>query len=94
MAELIALNLLICLFGGYLCICRLRVIGPDTKTPIRVRYVMWFTLFAASGLSWLFDYPASLGQIVMALGVIADLALGFNAWKKGAPTYTRVTNAG
>ncbi len=90
MAELIVLNLLICSFGGYLCICRLRVIDSKTKTPIRVRYVMWFTLFAASGISWLFDIPASLGQIVMALGVIADLGLGFNAWRRGAPNYTRV----
>lgn len=89
MAELIVLNLLICSFGGYLCICRLRVIGPQTKTPIRVRYVMWFTLFAASGISWLFGIPATLGQIVMALGVIADLALGFNAWKNGQPGYAR-----
>ncbi len=50
---------------------------------------MWFTLFAASGISWLFDIPASLGQIVMALGVIADLGLGFSAWRSGAPSYTR-----
>lgn len=93
MESLILPNLLICFVGGYLCICRMRFISPATKKPIMIRYVMWLTAFGASGLSWLFGDPPSVFQLILGLCVIGDLALGFSAWRNGAPTYTRATNA-
>lgn len=94
MESLIIPNLFVCLIGGYLCICRMRFISSETKKPIMLRYVMWFTAFAASGLSWLFGFPPSLFQIIMALCVIGDFGLGFKAWRYGPPQYSKVTNAG
>ncbi len=69
--------------------CRIVHIDRKTKLAIRSRYVMWFLMFAASGFSFIFGVQPGLGQMLFGLAVIADLALGFGAWKNGAPSYTR-----
>jgi len=87
-SKLVIFNLLLCMLGGYLCICRMKSTSHQTKPVIIARYVMWFALLVASGLSWLYGVPANVFQILLGLGVVADLMLGFKAWQRGAPKYT------
>ena len=88
-SKLVIFNLLVCMLGGYLCICRMKSTSNKTKPVIIARYVMWFSLLCGSGISWLYGHPASLFQIFLGIGVVADLMLGFKAWRHGAPPYTR-----
>ena len=81
-------NLLTCLFGAWLCICRMSMMDSRTKRSIRAQYTMWFCLFATSGISWTYDEPATLVQLLMGAAVVAHLLLGIGAWRYGAPTYT------
>lgn len=89
MESLIIPNLLMCMFGGYLCICRMKFTSSRTKLPILVRYIMWFTAFVISGISWIWDANPTPLQIFLGACVIADLGLGFNAWKNGVPKYAQ-----
>ena len=82
-------NLVICLIGGYTCICRAIMMSKDdTKLAIRVQYVIWFGLFSASSISWTYGEPASVVQVIMSGAIVAHLLLGLEAWKNGAPAYT------
>lgn len=88
--ALILGNLATCLFGGWVCICRMGMMsGPTTKPAVRLQYIMLFLLFVVSGISWLFGDPATWTQWTMGAIVIAHLVTGWGAWKYGAPYYTR-----
>lgn len=81
-------NLVVCLVGAWLCVCRMAHMDSKTKLTIRVQYAVWFSLFACSGISWTYDEPASLTQLMMGSAVVVHLILGLGAWRYGAPTYT------
>lgn len=85
---LILANLSICLFGAWMCMCRMAFMDSRTKRTIRVQYAVWFCLFASSALSWTYDDPPTITQLFMGAAVVIHLLLGVGAWRHGAPTYT------
>lgn len=84
---IIALNLLACITGGFIVVCRLKFITPRTKESIRWHYVMWFTLFAWSGLSWTYGDIPGWAQLALSCGGLFQLILGSRPWKYGQPDY-------
>lgn len=85
---LILANLVVCGFGAWMCICRMSYMDSQTKRSIRSQYAVWFCLFAASAISWTYDEPATVTQLLMGCAVVIHLVLGIGAWRYGAPTYT------
>jgi hypothetical protein len=86
---LIATNLIVCLVGIAMCICRQGYMRKSTtKKIIRAQYSMWTGLFTASAISWTFGEPATVIQLCMSSAVLVHLVLGFEAWRWGAPSYT------
>lgn len=86
---LILANLGICLFGGYVCICRMgKMTGSETKPVIRAQYVLWMSLFVLSGISWTYESPANMAQLLVSSGMVGILALGVGAWRFGTPPHT------
>lgn len=87
-ALLIVSNLLLALFGGWLCICRMaKMRGSTTKGVIRLQYMMWFAGFAADGGSWLYYQPANIPQLLMTIIIVATLLMGVDAWRERVPDY-------
>lgn len=89
--EWILINLALCIAGGWTCICRMKLMGSQTKKQIRAQYVIWFVLFFVSGCSWTFGEPATPTQLLLGLGIITHITLGFSVWKNGAPAYATET---
>ncbi len=88
-SALIIANLFACLAGGFVCVCRMGAMpGADAKPSIRFQYFLWFTMFVASGISWLYGQPATIMQFVWSCAVLAYLVIGYGAWRHGAPSYT------
>lgn len=85
----VVMNLFICLIGGWVCVCRMAKMSMGTKRTIRTQYMLWFSLFVASAISWTYDEPANLTQIAMGLVVLTHLVLGASAWRLGPPAYAR-----
>lgn len=87
---LITLNLLLCMGGAFVCICRMGMMsGRHTKKVVRGQYVSLFMGFLVSGGSyWLFEAPANFAQIMFGAAVVSFLLLGWGVWKDGAPLYT------
>ncbi len=88
---LIALNGVACGIGIFICVCRMGLMkGEETKASVRWQYVVLFTSFVASAISWLWIEPPRPMQIVMGGAMVAYLLMGVDAWKHGeAPHYTR-----
>ena len=80
------LNLLTCLVGAGLSICRLVKMNSRVKMPLRVLATIQLVLFIASGISYTYDQPASFIQWLMGLGLISYLLLGVAPWKHGPPS--------
>lgn len=90
---LIAANMLLCASGWWLCLCRLVMMGSQTKFVIAAQYALWMACFTGSALSWTYGDPASVTQLLMGFVVVVYLMLGWHAWRYGAPRYT-VTEGG
>ena len=89
--NLVILNLVVALFGGCICVCRMGVMqGGKTKFAVVLQYNILFTALCASALSWAYGDPADVTQTVLTAAIVLHLVLGFPAWKRGAPAYTRV----
>lgn len=87
---MLGVNFLVCAVGAQVCICRMKDMSrSSTKLTIRLQYMLWFSYFCASAISWTYDEPASLTQTIMSACVLAQLMLGFSAWRFGPPSYTR-----
>jgi hypothetical protein len=84
---MVLLNLVTCLAGSYLCVCRMTHMNSHVKLPIRLGVTLQFALFAASGLSYTYNEPASFIQWMMGFGLICILLLGYGSWRHGAPAY-------
>lgn len=89
--SITAVNFVLCLFGGWICVCRMDKMTAATKPAIKFQYELLFTVFVASGISWTYSEPATFGQLLMTAAVVAQLALGFRAWRSGPPDYTART---
>jgi len=86
---MVGLNLIVCLVGIAVCLNRMgHMSRSTTKLSIRVQYASWVALFVASMISWTYDEPASLTQLVMTMAILGQLLLGTDAWKYGPPDYT------
>ena len=87
------LTILICAFGGYICICRALKMNSRTKLPIQFQCMVWFSMFAAAGISSIIDMVLGAETPVilpfMASGIVAHLLLGVPAWRHGAPDYAQ-----
>ena len=82
-------NFLLCLFGGFLCVCRMDMMTEeDAKTTIRWQYTIYLGIFVASAIGWAdTGVPPQWPQVVMTGGLAFNLLLGFDAWKNGLPYY-------
>lgn len=90
---LLLLNLVLCLFGAWVCICRIGAMtGSTTKRTIRIQYVMWLSLLLMSGLSFLFGHHVTKVEIVFAVCVVSHLLIGFPVWRHGPPAYASKAN--
>lgn len=86
---MINLNLLLCLCGGFVAICRMGLMTKSgTKGTVRVIYMLYMMMFATSGISYWWDEPAGIAQILMGACVLCILLMGFGAWRNGAPAHT------
>ena len=86
---LIVGNFTVCGVGAGMCVCRMAHMSARfTKGAIRIQYAVLFAMFAASAISWTYDEPATVTQLLMSCGMLAHLLLGFEAWRGGAPWYT------
>ena len=85
---LIAANIFLCAFGWWLCLCRLVMMGSQTKLAIAAQYALWMACFTGSALSWTYGEPASVTQLLMGASVVIYLLMGWAAWRYGAPRYT------
>jgi hypothetical protein len=87
--ELLALlNFLICLAGGWVCLCRLGAMqGGKTKLTIRWQYTMWFSLLTCSGFSFAFGHATTFMEVLLAAGIVSHLLIGFSVWRHGPPAY-------
>lgn len=89
---MVIFNLAMCFAGGYVCICRMAKMSAQTTKPvIRSQYVIWFGIFAASGISWTYGEPANSIQLLMGAGVLAHLLIGLSIWRRGTPEYARLS---
>lgn len=71
---LIALNLAVCLGGAYLCICRMTHMSKaDTPLPVRQFYTLFFMLFIASGISFLWEIDATILQLAQSGAILVYL---------------------
>ena len=87
---LILSNFLTCTMGGWICICRMKLMShSETKMEVRAQYMIWFVIFASSGWSFVFGANPNVIQFMMSLGVLAHLLIGSSVWKQRAPDYTR-----
>ena len=91
---LILANWWACTVGGWICLCRMaKMSHSETKLEIRLQYMIWFSLFAGSGWSFLFGERASPIQLLMSLAILVYLFLGISVWNHRAPPYTRRESA-
>ena len=87
---LIFTNLAVCSAGGYTCLCRMaKMTARDTKLSIRLQSTLWFTFFAASGWSFMFDFRPDLMQFVLTGISLAATLIGVPAWRHGPPEYAK-----
>ena len=86
--TLTVINLAVCIVGFLMCVCRNGMMTNRTKPVIRAQYSIWVGYFVASAISFTFDEPPSLTQVLMSTAVAMHLLLGFEAWRGGAPQYT------
>lgn len=88
-------NLLLAVFGMYLCVCRMaKMRGSTTKLTMRWRYTIYFAALLASAIGWTdTGWSPEWPQILLTAAVVADLVLGFHAWKDGIPDYARKDRA-
>lgn len=84
------LNVFLCAAGAWMCMCRMTKMSKSTtKRSIRAQYVVWFSLFCADSLSWAYGEPVTFIQLTMTTAIVVHLAIGFVAWHREAPMYTR-----
>lgn len=71
---LIAINLVVCLGGAYLCICRMmRMSKDDTQLAVRQFYTVFFMLFIASGISFLWEIEVTFLQLAQSGSILVYL---------------------
>ena len=94
-SELVViLNWIVSSVGGYICMCRMsRMSESETKLQIRIQYMIWFSLFTVSGLSFLFGELATPVQLLMSFAVVAHLLIGIPVWRWETPAYTKKQDA-
>lgn len=89
--TLIIINLLVCTFAAYVCICRMRhMSASSTKLELRAQYAVWFVILTVSGWGFmLFDEPVNTVQLTMSIAILGHLLLGAPIWRGGLPHYWR-----
>lgn len=71
---LIGLNFVICLGGAYLCVCRMTHMSKDaTPLPVRQFYTIFFMLFIASAISFVWGIGATALQLAQSGSILAYL---------------------
>ncbi len=76
------MNLIVCGFGVWVCICRAAKMNNESGLSIRWQYVLWSTLLLSSGASApLFGLECGLMQAVLSAGIVINLCAGFFHWR-------------
>ncbi len=84
---MIGTNLVLCLAGGLMIICRGRHMHPaKTRHSILLAYTVAMFAFSASAISWTFSGISEL-QVISALVADIYLLLSAKEWKNGQPWY-------
>lgn len=90
LALVILLNLVVCLAGCLLCVCRLtKMKFGETKDSIRHQYAIWFAVLFISAISFVFGIPPDPWRLVTDTVILVFLAIGIPAWRHGPPAYAR-----
>ena len=87
-AVLVAINAIVCLGGGFLCIERLAKMNSRVKLAIQIQYATLLAMFASSFLSFAYGYPATPIQLFMGIVTACHLMIGLKPWKHGPPDYS------
>ncbi|MBL8518179.1 MAG: hypothetical protein JNM76_14555 [Betaproteobacteria bacterium] len=89
-ALFISLNILLCLAGLVMCICRARFIAPKkTKQEIRTIYRIEAFAFFAVLFAPLYA-PVNLVQLILLACNVFRLWHGRGAWLRGLPAHAAV----
>jgi hypothetical protein len=84
----VLLNMVLCVGGLIMCICRGRFINPrTTKREIRLLYRAEAFAFFAVLLSPLYAGPVSAAQLILLAANVFRLWYGRGAWLFGQPAY-------
>ena len=84
---LVFANLITCMAGVVLCVCRMGKMTKAVKPAIRYQYNLMLPVLIASAFSWIYGQPATLVQLAMSAAMTVPLLIGVVAWKYGAPSY-------
>ncbi len=85
---LVLVNLAVCVFGGWVCICRMGLMqGSKTKKVVRAQYILLFTSMVVSGISWVYGSIPTVAQLFLSAVIVLHLALGWGAWRHGPPQW-------
>jgi hypothetical protein len=85
---LAALNLLLCLAIGGVCLCRARLMGSHTRQGVRIKYSGLGAGALVFGLSpWTGEWPGWTG-CVFAAAVLVGLLTSWHRWQRHAPPET------
>lgn len=86
--AMIIANLAVCMTGVFICACRLEhMIGHPTKRAIYLTYATLVPAFVSSALSWTYDGPPTIAQLILGGVVVAQLMAGMAVWRHGVPAY-------
>lgn len=86
--NLIVINLALCLFIFWACVCRLKMTSRDILVRVRTRYIAIGTgaLFGGFG-HWLFPFfgGAYVGMVIFVVAVALAFWLDKQDWSRGPP---------
>lgn len=87
---LILVNFAACSLIGWICICRLNLLGRQSDWRVRAQFTAYFVGAQANGFGFLFweDHP-TVGSTLLSIAVLAGLMMSRHRWSRGAPPDTR-----
>lgn len=84
----IAVNLALCAFIFWACVCRLKMTSRDIRVAVRARYIVIGAGSMFGGLGhWLFTFPggAYVGLVIFVVSIALAFWLDKPDWDRGPP---------
>jgi hypothetical protein len=81
-------NVVLCLAGLIMCLCRARVMSARTTKPvIRYGYTLEVVVLLASMFGPTYAGGVIWPQLILGVGIVARLWIGMGAWRSGQPAH-------